>query len=268
VTPNLNMGKYLAQTIESVIENLSPGDQYFIVDGGSNDGSLEIIQKYRDHITGWISEPDKGYADAISKGFRNSDSTFQCWINSGDLLLPGAIKTARQVLSQTAVEMIFGDDLYIDEEDGLIQVSNGYVANLANAMLYGGWTPLQDACFWRSSLYSRINGINSDLHYAADFDLFLRMSLESPPLYVSKVFSAFRKHSGQKSIRYSRGYAKERDLSRKKLMLANPTIKPILNFVLTFYYWVLVRYRARINGSKKSMKNFLETHTDICFKGK
>lgn len=98
VTPNLNMGRYLPGTIDSVLKNLSPGDQYFIIDGGSSDNSLEVIRSYEDRITGWISEPDKGYADAIKKGFSRANSAFQCWINSGDLLLSGAIDVARDTL--------------------------------------------------------------------------------------------------------------------------------------------------------------------------
>lgn len=72
VTPNFNMGHLLSETIQSVLENLRPGDEYFIVDGGSTDGSIDIIKQYADRLTGWVSEQDAGYADAISKGDRKS----------------------------------------------------------------------------------------------------------------------------------------------------------------------------------------------------
>ena len=95
VTPSFNMATYLEETIASVLGNLRPGDEYFIIDGGSTDGSLDIIRKYEDRITAWISEPDHGYADAIGKGFDRARNDVLCWINAGDLYLRGAFDAAR-----------------------------------------------------------------------------------------------------------------------------------------------------------------------------
>lgn len=211
VTPNLNLGSYLSQTIESVLANLSPGDEYFLIDGGSNDKSIEIIRQYESRLTGWVSEPDRGYADALAKGFGRATGDILCWINSGDLLLPGALDEARQALTDTRAEMVFGDDFYVDEEGQVIFFSRGYVKDLRDAMLYGGWTPLQDACFWRRELYERVGGVNPAFRYAADFDLFLRMALHGACQYVPLTFGAFRRHTGQKSISGSQVYRRERE---------------------------------------------------------
>src|SRR6267378_1882064 len=116
VTPSLNLGRYLRATIESVLGNLSAGDEYFIIDGGSTDGSVDLIRGYGSRVTGWVSEPDKGYADALAKGFARATGDILCWINAGDLLLPGALSAARRALTDSDAEMIFGDDLYLDEE--------------------------------------------------------------------------------------------------------------------------------------------------------
>jgi len=256
VTPNLNMGRYLSRTIESVLKNLSPGDQYFIIDGGSSDNSLEVIRSYEDRITGWTSEPDSGYADAIRKGFTHSNSAFQCWINSGDLLLNGAIDLARDSLSKNNVEMIFGDDLCIDENNSIIQVSNGNVGNLHKMMLYGGWTPLQDACFWRANLYNQVGGIDAAFRYAADFDLFLRMSAISSPVYVDHIFSAFRRHEGQKSIQHSRAYSMEKAVSQKKIIRLLQQTHSTSRHLSFPYYWLLARWRARIYGATKYLKRY------------
>jgi len=116
VTPNFNMGRYLPETIDSVLANLRPGDEYHVIDGGSTDNSLDVLRSYGDRLTGWISEPDRSYADAVAKGFRRSTNELQCWIACGDLMLKGALDNARELIALENADMIFGDDLYVDEE--------------------------------------------------------------------------------------------------------------------------------------------------------
>lgn len=245
VTPNFNMGCYLERTIESVLKNLRRSDEYFVVDGGSTDSSLAVIRSYEHYLTGWVSERDAGYADAIAKGFSRSSGSYQCWINSGDVLLPGALDTARTILDREPHDMIFGDDFYMDEADKVIFVSCGKVRSLRKMMLYGGWTPLQDACFWRRSLYESVGGIEPRLKYAADFDLFLRFSLRGRCQYVPVVFSAFRKHRGQKSIQHARQYERERESCRKR-ELERLGLGGIGTKFRELYYGAAVRLRARV----------------------
>lgn len=214
VTPSFNMAAYLEETIVSVIGNLAPGDEYFIVDGGSTDGSVDIIRKYEDRITGWVSEPDNGYADAIGKGFDRASGDVLCWLNAGDLYLAGAFGNARRHLGDS--DMIFGDDFYVDDKSRVIFFSRGWVGDLRSAMLLGAWSPLQEACFWRRSLYERIGGIDRSLKLAADFDLFLRMALAGKASYVPITFSAFRQHSGQKSVASAAAYRVERERCRSR----------------------------------------------------
>jgi glycosyltransferase involved in cell wall biosynthesis len=209
VTPSFNMAAYLEDTIDSVSKNLQPGDEYFIVDGGSTDGSVEIIRRHAPHLAGWISEPDDGYADALAKGFARASGDILCWINAGDVYLGGALAAARGLLTGN-LDMIFGDDFYIDEDSKVLSYSYGWVPDLRMAMLYGGWSPLQDACFWRRDLYLKAGGIDPSLRYAADYDLFLRMALAGRAKYVPITFSAFRRHAGQKSVSGSMAYQEER----------------------------------------------------------
>ena len=246
VTPNFNMADYLVETIESVLVNLGPDDQYYVIDGGSSDGSTDILKKYEGRISGWVSEPDRGYADAVAKGFGMARSQYQCWIACGDLLLPGALRLARSELNETGVDMIHGDDFYIDEQSKLLQINNGGISNLAEMMLYGGWTPLQDACFWRADLYSKIGGIDPTIRYAADYDLFLRMAMSGRCVYTPHVFSAFRRHGGQTSERYRAEYKAEK-VAAAKLAAASTIGKsePIWGKVL---YWLYPKIRARITS--------------------
>ncbi len=203
------MGKYLEDTIKSVLSNLRDGDEYFIIDGGSTDGSIDIIRRYESRLSGWVSEPDRGYADAIGKGFGKVSGDILCWINAGDIYLSGAFDAARGVMTND-LDLIFGDDFHIDEESRVISHSSGWVPSLRAATLYGTWTPLQDACFWRRDLYHKVGGIDRSLKYAADYDLFLRMALAGRAEYVPMTFSAFRRHDGQKSVSGAAAYQVER----------------------------------------------------------
>lgn len=229
VTPSFNMAPYLEDTIQSVLSNLREGDEYFIIDGGSTDGSAETIQRYENRLSDWVSEPDNGYADAIGKGFDRATGDILCWINAGDLYLSGALDAARQQLTDD-LDMIFGDDFYIDQSSKVLAYSRGWVPDLRMAMLYGGWTPLQDACFWRRSLYQSVGGIDRSLRFAADYDLFLRMALPGRTSYVPVSFSAFRRHDGQKSISGSVAYEDERRRVRTREIGAygiTPTLKTL-----------------------------------------
>jgi glycosyltransferase involved in cell wall biosynthesis len=209
VTPSFNMAPYLEDTIQSVIGNLRPGDEYYVVDGGSTDGSVDVIRRHEGSLTGWVSETDGGYADALAKGFARTSGDILCWINAGDMYLSGALDAARRLLIDH-LDMIFGDDFYIDEENRVLSFSRGWAPNLRMATLYGGWTPLQDACFWRRDLYQKVGGIDRSLQYAADYDLFLRMATAGRGGYVPFTFSAFRRHVGQKSIAGLADYNDER----------------------------------------------------------
>lgn len=235
------MGRYLAETIESVLCNLRPDDEYFIIDGGSTDESVEIIRRYESRITGWISEPDKGYADAIAKGFKLGSGELLAWINSSDLLLPGALDCARRILENPSLELIFGDDYHINEDGTVLFRSYGGTQNLRNMMLYGGWTPLQDACFWRRSLYDRVGGLNPDTRCAADFELFLKFSLVGSYAYVPVAFSTYRKHAGQVSISGARRYRDER-----QAILHQSRGHSISDITLRMAYYVWLRARSRI----------------------
>lgn len=244
VTPSFNMAPYLEDTIKSVLSNLQEGDEYFIIDGGSTDGSVDIIRRYESQLSGWVSEPDNGYADALGKGFDRATGEILCWINAGDLYLSGALDAARQQLTDD-LDMIFGDDFYIDQNNKILAYSRGWVPNLRAAMLYGGWTPLQDACFWRRSLYQNIGGIDRSLRFAADYDLFLRMALAGRTGYVPVSFSAFRRHDGQKSISGSVAYEDERRRVRAREISAHG-VAPVLTALYRGVNRIAMSARARL----------------------
>jgi glycosyltransferase involved in cell wall biosynthesis len=241
----MNMAPYLGATIESVLANLRPGDEYFVIDGASTDGSAEVVRAYSQRLTGWVSELDCGYANALAKGFARATGEILCWVNAGDLLLTGALDAAREALASTGSDMIFGDDFYIDEDGKVISFSRGYVPDLRLAMLYGGWTPLQDACFWRRSLYERVGGVDPGIRHAADYDLFLRFVTSGNSTYVPKTFSAFRRHGGQKSIAGADAYRRERaELRRRQLGRSGQST--LLNTLRSAWHSAAIRWRIHV----------------------
>lgn len=255
VTPNYNMGGYLPGTIESVLQNLKPGDEYFVIDGGSTDDSVDVIKRYEQFLSGWVSETDQGYADALRKGFDRANAAFFYWVNSGDLLLSGALERARKILVEGNFDFIFGDDLLINERDEVVQVINGRVVNLRAMMLYAGWTPLQESCFWTRELYEKVGGIDSSLKCAADYDLFLRMSACAESRYVPAIFGAFRRHVGQLSWAKASTYKIERRQCRSREFKKLP-VSPFLPLICA-YFWFKVRWRVRLQANKHNMSRLV-----------
>lgn len=260
VTPNYNMGKFLKQTIDSVLQNIEADDEYFVIDGGSSDSSKETILAYEDRLSGWVSEPDLGYSDAVAKGFRKASGRYLCWVNSGDLLLEGALTKAQELLEQDQADLIFGDDVLIDENDLVLRVSNGYAQDLRAMMLFAGWTPLQESCFWTSDLYRRVGGINPRLKYAADYDLFLRMSLKGRCQYNPVIFGAFRRHDGQLSVDQWTKYKAERKKCQvRELELLPPS--PWLPLSRA-YYWTKMHWRIRTQAGRKDTSKLVGESVD------
>ncbi|HTX79640.1 MAG TPA: glycosyltransferase family 2 protein, partial [Longilinea sp.] len=118
VTPSFNQARFLERTIRSVLEQTDADIEYLVVDGGSTDGSVEIIQKYADRLAWWVSEKDKGQTDAINKGFSHAHGEILAWLNSDDTYEPHAISEAVAFLqAHPDTGMVYGDANFIDEDD-------------------------------------------------------------------------------------------------------------------------------------------------------
>ncbi len=115
ITPSFNQAAFLEQAICSVLGQDYPAIEYLVIDGGSNDGSREIIERYSDKLAWWVSEPDSGQAEAINKGFQRARGDFVAWLNSDDLYLPGAVSQAVQALNaEPGLGLVYGDAIAID----------------------------------------------------------------------------------------------------------------------------------------------------------
>lgn len=172
VTPNYNGDKFLEKTIRSVLLQGYPSLEYIIIDGGSSDGSVEIIKKYEQWITYWTSEKDRGQSDAINKGFAHCTGEIANWLCSDDILLPGALFTvAEQFLQNPEIDVVAGQGRVIFENEGGREMTGGTTAEMVDLIPVNN-SVCQPACFYRRELLMRRQPqIDESYHYAMDFEL-------------------------------------------------------------------------------------------------
>lgn len=187
ITPSLNQGRFIRQTIESVLSQDYPRLEYLVMDGGSTDETLDILRGYSTRLI-WRSAPDLGQADAVNSGFRLAKGEILGWLNSDDTYQPGAVSAAVEHLTahpETAV--VYGDAHYIDERNeviGIYPTEDFDLDRLAQACLI-----CQPAAFCRRSAIEAIGGLDATLQYCMDYDLWIRLGrrfrLERIPRFVA-----------------------------------------------------------------------------------
>lgn len=200
VTPSYNQARYLEKTICSVLDQDYPNIEYIIVDGGSKDVSKEIILRYASRLAWWVSEPDKGHADALNKGFAHAKGEILAWLNSDDTYLPGAVSEAVGFLQDhPEVAMVYGDANLIDSQGHRL----GRFASRQTdykKMLRGSVHIPQAATFFRATAWSRVGPLDTTIYYAFDYDFWVRLAKEAPLQYVPKPWANFRIHNDSKTI--------------------------------------------------------------------
>jgi glycosyltransferase involved in cell wall biosynthesis len=172
VTPSLNQAQYIPQTIQSVLDQNPPPDEYWIIDGRSSDETLTILGRYGQPLR-WISESDLGQADAINKGTRLSHGEILGWINSDDLYQPGAFQTILHEFSiDPQLMLLYGYANHIDQDGCFLEKYPSSEFSL-EALAYHCFI-CQPSCFYRRTLWEAAGGLNVNLHYAMDLDLWIR----------------------------------------------------------------------------------------------
>ena len=200
VTPSFNQASFLEQTLRSVLEQDYPNLEYIVIDGGSRDGSLEIIHKYADRLAYWQSQPDQGQTDAINQGFDRASGEILAWLNSDDLLLPGAVSAAvRALQAHPEAAMVYGDALLINAEGKTI--GKFPAAQTDYRKLRRGYVHIpQQASFFRADLWQQVAPLDVSFYFAMDYDLWVRLAALAPLVYVPELWAAFRLHGAGKSI--------------------------------------------------------------------
>ena len=202
VTPSFNQGIYLEECIRSILGQGYPDLEYFIIDGGSSDKSVEIIQKYADRLTGWVSERDRGQSDAINKGLKQATGELVTWLNADDFYLPGALKAVAQAYQiHPEAPFYFGDGLRVNEQGERKQnfFPNGKVLFDRTALIHGLNYILQPAAFIRREALEKAGYLDLNLHYGMDTDLWIRLSAQGEPAPVQALLAASREHDSSKT---------------------------------------------------------------------
>ncbi|GAB4503174.1 MAG: hypothetical protein Fur0043_01660 [Anaerolineales bacterium] len=200
VTPSFNQAAFLEETIRSVLAQDYPRLEYLIVDGGSTDGSLEIIQKYASKLGWWVSEKDQGQTDALNKGFARATGQIFAWLNSDDTYEPGAIAAAVQFLVEhPAVGLVYADANFIDESGR--RIGRFPAAQTDYRRLRQGYVHIpQQAAFFRADLWRQAGPLDPSFYFAMDYDLWVRIARLAPLRYLpGRVWANFRLHASGKT---------------------------------------------------------------------
>jgi GT2 family glycosyltransferase len=208
ITPSYNQAAYLEQTIQSVLHQTGVQLEYFVMDGASRDGSLEIIQRYASHLSGWASEPDSGQAEAINKGIARASGKYIAWLNSDDIYLPDAISRAVSILeANPQLGMVFGDAITIDPDGTTL-----------NQLKFGDWgleellgfrIICQPAVFMRRSILEKAGYLDPSYHFMLDHQLWLRMARLAPIQHIPETLAAARHHPHAKNVNQAAAFGDE-----------------------------------------------------------
>jgi GT2 family glycosyltransferase len=212
VTPSFNQGRFTAETIESILGQEGEFElEHIIIDGASTDGTVEILRRYEERVRGgewagrcrgirfhWVSEPDRGQSDAIGKGFRMAEGQVCSWLNSDDTLLPGALgKVLETFRRNPEAGLIYGKVFFTDESGRTIsEVETGPTDYEALAALN---LICQPGAFFRRAAWDAAGGLDEDLRYTMDHDLWIRMARRFPLAYVPKPLATYRLHGESKT---------------------------------------------------------------------
>ena len=200
ITPSYNQALFLEETIKSVLTQDYPRIEYIIMDGGSTDGSVDVIQKYADRLAYWESVKDKGQTDAINKGFNRASGDILAWINSDDTYNPKAVGEAvKFLIEHPETAMVYADCNFINEHGEVI----GKFASRQTdyAKLRRGYVHIpQQTMFFRSTYWKQLGPLDTSFYFAMDYDLWVRIAKQAPIQYrPGKTWANFRIHTSSKT---------------------------------------------------------------------
>ena len=206
ITPSYNQGEFIEKTIHSVLDQNYPNLEYIVMDGGSTDGSVEIIQLCADRLAHWESHRDDGQADAVYRGFEQSTGEILGYLNSDDILLPGCLeKVGRYFMAYPKEEWVVGGTVYIGPNGqhlynriGLLICNLGVRVSFGR-LLFSGCGFNQPASFWRRDPFFAVGGFDKSLQFSFDYDMYFRLAQRRPSGHIREFLAGFRIHPTSKT---------------------------------------------------------------------
>ena len=201
VTPSFNQAKYVEATIASVLDQGYADLEYIVIDGGSTDGTVEILDRYRSHLAYVQSRPDGGQTDALIQGFARATGDVLAWLNSDDLYEPNTLREVADHFSRRPRDsFVFGDSTWI-HEDGVVSRTKREIPFSRYIWLRTYNYVPQPSAFWTRDLYEEVGGLDANFNLAMDSDLWIRFAERTRLIHVPRLWSRMRMHPDQKNIR-------------------------------------------------------------------
>lgn len=200
VTPSFQQAAYLERTLRSVVLQGYPNLEYIVMDGGSTDGSVDVIRRYEDHLTYWVSAKDEGHADALAKGFARATGSILAFLNSDDLYLPGALRAVgERFRASDRPQVVYGNTCRIDPDERVLH-ENRQTPFMPLGYVYGASDLQQPSVFFDAELFRRVGGMDRTYYFSFDTHLFLRfMAAHARFAFVRQFLSCFRVHPDSKT---------------------------------------------------------------------
>lgn len=250
ITPSLNQGQFIEATIRSVLSQEYPNLEYIVMDGGSTDNTLDILRSCSDRVR-WVSEKDSGQTNAINKGLHMSSGEIVAYLNADDLLLPGALRKAAKTFTDHPETMwVTGKCLIIDENDQEVRrlitaYKNLFLRMHNQSLLLITDYISQPATFWRADAFRELGPLNESLHYAMDYEYWLRLNAKYPLLVIPEYLAAFRIHSQSKNVN-----AGHRDvyIDEERTIITHHTKSRFLLFLHNLHRWLMTTAYSIMNG--------------------
>lgn len=211
ITPSFNQGKYIEETIKSVLNQTYDNIEYIVMDGGSTDNTIEILKKYEGRIK-FFSEKDKGQTDAINKGFKMAKGEIVGWINSDDILESEAIKwSVEEFLKNDKLAITYGNIMYIDENSLAktdVKLERKPVIT-RDKLLHKNPDIIQPGSFYSHKLVQKVGYLDEKLNYVMDYDLFIKLLTLGDIKFIDKLLAKFRLHNESKTVSENHNFSRE-----------------------------------------------------------
>lgn len=208
ITPSFNQASYLEQTIQSVLDQDHADIEYLVIDGGSTDGSVDIIKKYVPRLAYWVSEKDAGQADAINKGMARAKGDIVAWLNSDDYYLPGTISAAVKAFDENPdVVLVYADMLAVDEHGQTFNTLRYRQLTLEELLCFQ--IIGQPGVFMRRAAFEKVGGLDLSYHFMLDHHLWIRIAAQGRILHIPQTWSAARYHPAAKNRAQAAAFGRE-----------------------------------------------------------